>query len=94
MKKTLQKYLCGLCASAFMIGAFTMQANAQDEIPILWERTSRTGAEEAKPAWYSTSVRGIAYYDNKVYAVTRADNSIRTLDAITGEDLTLDTPLI
>ncbi len=91
MKKTLQKYMLSLCVSAFMIGAFTIQANAQTDIPAKWDRTSTTGAE-GKPAWYSSSVRGIAYHNNRVYAVSRADNVIRTLDAITGEDVTLDTP--
>lgn len=91
MKKHLQKYILSLCVSAFMIGALSIQANAQTDIPALWDRTSTTGAEGI-PSWYSTSVRGIAYHNNKVYATTRADNSIRTMDALTGEDLTLDTP--
>ncbi len=92
MKKTLQKYLCGLCASAFMIGAFTIQANAQTDIPIKWERTSRTGAAAVAPSWFATGIKGIAYHNNRVYVADRINSTIRTVDAITGEDITLDTP--
>ncbi len=91
MKKTLQKYLCGLCASAFMIGAFTIQANAQN-METKWERTSRTGAEEAKPAWMTSNYhRGMAYHDGLVYFIRGSSKGISVVDAITGDDVTPST---
>tara|TARA_R110002096_G_scaffold434442_2_gene656006 strand:- start:32675 stop:35131 length:2457 start_codon:yes stop_codon:yes gene_type:complete len=87
MKKTLQKYLCGLCASAFMIGAFTIQANAQN-METKWERTSRTGAAETKPSFIDSYVRGMAYHDGLLYYLRGSSKVISVVDASTGADVT------
>jgi hypothetical protein len=74
-----------------MIGAFTIQANAQT-MATKWERTSRTGAAEAKPAWMTSAyTRGMAYHDGLVYFIRGSSKVISVVNAITGDDVTPST---
>ncbi len=91
MVKYLRNISLGMLVSAFLISAFTVQVQAQ-ELTKLWERSNRTGADEGLPAWFETSmIRGIAEYDGKIYLPDRAATTIRVIDALTGEDVALDT---
>ena len=85
--------------SAF-VGACIMLALAVDiqaqTLNTLWERTSRTGAAEVLPSWFTVgSVRGMAYGtvdgNARVYAADRANSTIQVMDATTGADVTLGT---
>jgi len=86
--------------SAF-VGACVMLALAVDiqaqTLNTVWERTSRTGAAEALPSWFTVgSVRGIAYGtvngNDRVYAADRGNSTIQVMDAATGADITPTTP--
>ncbi len=85
--------------SAF-VGACIMLALAIDiqaqTLNTVWERTSRTGASETLPSWFTVgSVRGMAYGtvdgNARVYAADRANSTIQVMDAATGADVTLAT---
>ncbi len=78
----------GFCMMLAVSLTATQGANAQ-ELNTVWERTSRTGAAEAKPSWFTIgSVRGMAYHNGHVYAADRTNNTIQIMDAATGADIT------
>lgn len=96
MKTHLQKSILGFCFGILFIGMLAIDIQAQ-ELNTVWERTDRTGAAEAKPAWFTIgSVRGMASGTvnghNRVYAADRANNTIQVMDALTGADITPTTP--
>ena len=75
--------------SAFLFGALAVQTNAQ-ELNTIWERTTLNAD---LPSWFTVgSVRGMAYGtvdgNKRIYAADRENNTIRVLDAVTGEDVT------
>ncbi len=89
MTQHLRKLIMSFVVSAFFIGAFTLQTNAQ-ELTKLWQRSV---ADESLPSWFTAAtVRGLDYKDGKVYIPDRNAIEIRVLDAETGADVTLDTP--
>ncbi|MFY0698113.1 MAG: SusE domain-containing protein [Balneola sp.] len=95
MKKHLRNLLLGTSAVLLLITGITFSVQAQ-ELNTVWERTSRTGAPEPLPSWFTVgSVRGMAYgsFDgnNRVYVADRANSTIRVMDAATGADVTLTT---
>tara|TARA_R110001599_G_scaffold1889_4_gene9741 strand:+ start:178460 stop:182188 length:3729 start_codon:yes stop_codon:yes gene_type:complete len=95
MKKHLQNLLLTTSAVLLLITGITFSVQAQ-ELNTVWERTSRTGAPEPLPSWFTVgSVRGMAYGsvdgNNRVYAADRANSTIRVMDAATGADVTLTT---
>ncbi len=92
MTQHLRKLILSFVVSAFFIGAFTVQTNAQ-ELRKVWERSARTGADEALPSWYTVGfIRGMDLHGQNLYAADRTNNQIRVLDAATGADVTLTTP--
>ncbi len=95
MKKHLQNLLLTTSAVLLLFTGITFSVQAQ-ELNTVWERTSRTGAPEALPSWFTVgSVRGMAYGsvdgNTRVYAADRANSTIRVMDASTGADITLAT---
>ena len=77
---------------AFLFGALAVQTNAQ-ELRKVWERSARTGADEALPSWYTVGfIRGMDLHGQNLYAADRTNSQIRVLDAATGADVTLTTP--
>lgn len=95
MKKHLQNLLLSTSAVLLLITGITFSVQAQ-ELNTVWERTSRTGAPEPLPSWFTVgSVRGMAYGsvdgNNRVYVADRANSTIQVMDAATGADVTLTT---
>ncbi|WP_340103411.1 lamin tail domain-containing protein [Rhodohalobacter sp. 8-1] len=96
MNPTLLKFGFYVLVSALLFGGFTNDAKAQ-ELQTVWERSDRTGAENPKPDWFSAGfVRGIGYGtvdgNERIYAADRTNNTIRVIDAETGDDITPSTP--
>jgi hypothetical protein len=96
MKNTIiQKFIAGAMVLGMMMAMAPMEVNAQ--FTTVWERNDRTGAEDTKPSWFGAGTeRGIAYYNrngnHRLYVASRnGGNTIRVLNADTGEDVTLDT---
>ncbi len=95
MKKHLQNLLLKVSAVTLLISGISFSVQAQ-ELNTVWERTSRTGAAEALPSWFTVgSVRGMAYGtvdgNARVYAADRGNSTIQVMDAATGADITLGT---
>ncbi|MEO9884934.1 MAG: lamin tail domain-containing protein [Balneola sp.] len=95
MKKHLQNLLLSTTAVLLLTMGTTFSVQAQ-ELNTVWERTSRTGASETLPSWFTVgSVRGMAYGtvdgNARVYAADRANSTIQVMDAATGADVTLAT---
>jgi len=92
MKKHLQNLLLGTSAVLLLITGITFSVQAQ-ELNTVWERTSRTGAAEALPSWFTIGwVRGMDLHGENLYAADRANSQIRVLNATTGADVNLATP--
>ena len=96
MNPTLLRFGFFLLVSTLLFGGYSSDASAQD-LDTVWERSDRTGADMAKPDWFTVgSVRGISYGmvdgNERVYAADRANSTIRVLDAATGDDVTPTTP--
>ncbi len=92
MKKHLQYLLLNITAVLLLTlgGISTLQAQ---ELNNVWERTSRTGAAESLPSWFTIGwVRGLDLHGENLYAADRANSEIRVLNASTGADVTLTTP--
>ena len=94
MTQSLQKTILSFFVSAFMVIAFTGNAQAQDDLRTLWDRTTLT---DNLPDWFSAGfVRGMAYGtvdgNERLYAADRTNSTIRVIDPATGDDVTLDTP--
>lgn len=84
MVKQLQKITLGLFVSAFLALALVVQTNAQD----FEKKWSASVADENLPDWFTEGMtRGIEFYDGKLYLPDRNTNTIRVLDAETGEEL-------
>src|SRR5690554_6806534 len=89
MTKHLRKLIMSFAVSAFLFGALAVQTNAQD-LTNLWQKSVADGS---LPSWFvGATVRGIDYKDGKIYVPDRNSIDIRVLDALTGDDVTLDTP--
>ncbi|MBO6620427.1 MAG: SusE domain-containing protein [Balneola sp.] len=92
MKKHLQNLLLTTSAVLLLITGITFSVQAQ-ELNTVWERTSRTGAPEPLPSWFTVGwVRGMDLHGENLYAADRANSQIRVLNATTGADVTLTTP--
>ncbi|MBO6571215.1 MAG: SusE domain-containing protein [Balneola sp.] len=92
MKKHLQNLLLTTSAVLLLITGITFSVQAQ-ELNTVWERTSRTGAPEPLPSWFTVGwVRGMDLHGENLYAADRANSQIRVLNATTGADVTLATP--
>lgn len=92
MKKRLQNLLLSTSAVLLLITGITFSVQAQ-ELNTVWERTSRTGAAEPLPSWFTVGwVRGMDLHGENLYAADRANSQIRVLNATTGADVTLATP--
>ena len=94
MIQTINKNLLSTIVGACIVLALSIDIHAQ-VMNTLWERTSRTGAEDVLPTWFTVgSVRGMAYGTfngvEKIYAADRANSTIRVMDAATGADLAPD----
>ena len=96
MNPTLLRFGFFLLVSTLLFGGYSSDATAQN-LDTVWERTDRTGAEEAKPAWFNAGfVRGISYGvvdgNERIYAADRTNATIRVLDADTGVDISPTSP--
>jgi hypothetical protein len=92
MKKHLQNLLLTTSAVLLLITGITFSVQAQ-ELNTVWERTSRTGAPEPLPSWFTVGwVRGMDLHGENLYAADRANSQIRVLNDTTGADVTLATP--
>ena len=92
MKKHLQNLLLTTSEVLLLITGITFSVQAQ-ELNTVWERTSRTGAPEPLPSWFTVGwVRGMDLHGENLYAADRANSQIRVLNATTGADVTLATP--
>ncbi|MEQ9310796.1 MAG: T9SS type A sorting domain-containing protein [Balneolaceae bacterium] len=92
MKKHLQYLLLSTTAVVLLAMGNFSSVQAQ-ELNNVWERTSRTGAAEALPSWFTIgSIRGMDLYGDSLYIADRANSQIRVLNASTGADVTLTTP--
>lgn len=92
MKKHLQNLLLRTTAVLLLTIGIIFSGQAQ-ELNTVWERTSRTGAAETLPTWYTIGwVRGMDLNGTNLYAADRANSQIRVLNAATGVDVTLTTP--
>jgi len=96
MNPTLLRFGFFLLVSTLLFGGYTNDAKAQ-ELNTVWERTTRTGAENPNPDWFEAGfVRGIGYgtvdSNERIYAVDRANTTIRVLDPVNGQDITPATP--
>lgn len=93
MKKHLQNLLLTTSAVLLLITGITFSVQAQ-ELNTVWERTSRTGAPEPLPSWFTVGwVRGMDLHGENLYAADRANSQIRVLNATTGADVNFSNSL-